>query len=573
MGNKNPKKIKNKVAQQIFIHFRDLSIEEKKSQREKILAALYQECISKSKTSEYISLNLNTIPLKDSGVEILSQVLSKNPKVTHLTLRKTEISHEGIKFISEMLKTNKTLLEIDLSWNQLGNEGVTDLSRSLLENSTIQSVYLNGVGIEENGILSLSHCLKINKNIRSLEIGSNQLSKKSTSCLLSGLANNFSLTNLKIESKDLSEQETKPLNHIVNRNDVISSIIDEIITNVCQNKYQVTSKVLYKSIRGVEMIEGKKKQVKEAKGTPLYDVFKLSKQESLMDTPKELKVDDQTFRFRAGMAEMMGNRATMEDSSIIIDNWLPKEELSKTVLFANNENLLLISDEGEIDFPEKVEISSIKPDSGEYYAVFDGHGGKEAAEHSAKTLHHLLKEKIMKGEIIEDALTQSFIDIDSQVSSWCVYTGTTALVALTIGDNLWIANVGDTRAVLNRNGIAVRLSLDHKPDIEIERIEQCGGFVKDGRVNGMLAVCRAIGDSFLGPTVSPEPFISSLKISNLDQFLIIACDGVWDVISDQDAVDIVSTEIDPQKAAAKLRDKAFLQGSNDNISVIVVFFK
>lgn len=122
----------------------------------------------------------------------------------------------------------------------------------------------------------------------------------------------------------------------------------------------------------------------------------------------------------------------------------------------------------------------------------------------------------------------------------------------------------------------MRISVDHIPILPEEeaRIEQHGGFVStDGRVNGILAVARALGDVFLQPMVSPEPFVYSAELNPRDEFLILACDGLWDVFEDQDAVDFVRPLIDtPQVAASRLRDAAFTRGSTDNISVIVVSF-
>jgi serine/threonine protein phosphatase PrpC len=108
----------------------------------------------------------------------------------------------------------------------------------------------------------------------------------------------------------------------------------------------------------------------------------------------------------------------------------------------------------------------------------------------------------------------------------------------------------------------------------------CKGYVlENGRVNGVLAVARSIGDFYLHPYVSVEPFLSRQIDLEKEQieFLIFACDGVFDVISDEMACDIVRQSINenpenPHLAASVLRDKAYLYGSRDNISVIVVIF-
>ena len=96
----------------------------------------------------------------------------------------------------------------------------------------------------------------------------------------------------------------------------------------------------------------------------------------------------------------------------------------------------------------------------------------------------------------------------------------------------------------------------------------------NGRVVGMLAVSRAFGDLDLQPFVSASPYRNVVDITDMPDFLIIACDGVWDVISDKAACEIVLSERgDVVRAAMKLRDLAYLYGSLDNISVVVVRLK
>ena len=161
--------------------------------------------------------------------------------------------------------------------------------------------------------------------------------------------------------------------------------------------------------------------------------------------------------------------------------------------------------------------------------------------------------------------------------------GTTALVALFMKDKCYIANAGDSRAVLQKDDKVLRLSTDHKPDLpsEEERIIKTGGVVTKiagkqgkviGRVNGMLAVSRALGDFFLQPHVSPEPEIQQFDFNgnHNDVLLILACDGLWDCISDEEAVKIANTEDHVEQSAIKLRDASYNRGSADNISVIVI---
>ncbi|KAL6948956.1 hypothetical protein ACO0QE_001437 [Hanseniaspora vineae] len=142
---------------------------------------------------------------------------------------------------------------------------------------------------------------------------------------------------------------------------------------------------------------------------------------------------------------------------------------------------------------------------------------------------------------------------------------------------LYTANVGDSRIVLMRDGKAIRLTYDHKASdqYEMKRVEKAGGLIMKSRVNGMLAVTRSIGDKFFDKLVISNPFTTSVELTSKDQFLIIACDGLWDVVEDQEACDLINDNIhdlDPSKAAKFLVDYAMQNGTTDNITVMVIFF-
>ncbi|VDK68607.1 unnamed protein product [Litomosoides sigmodontis] len=134
-------------------------------------------------------------------------------------------------------------------------------------------------------------------------------------------------------------------------------------------------------------------------------------------------------------------------------------------------------------------------------------------------------------------------------------SGTTACVVVVFKDKVVVSNAGDSRAVMCRNGVAVELSIDHKPedDIERRRIETAGGEISmDGRVNGGLNLSRALGDHFYKKNASlplKEQMISALpdvkqyKILQDDEFIIIACDGIWNSLTSQEAVDFVRRKI------------------------------
>jgi len=246
-------------------------------------------------------------------------------------------------------------------------------------------------------------------------------------------------------------------------------------------------------------------------------------------------------RFRVASAETIGVRRTMEDFIRIVRNFRGK------------------SDE-------------------DLFCVFDGHGSRKPAEFSGENLPKTLETYLEKhGDETTKAMEETFIEVDRRMADWAKESGTTACVALIQASKLTVANVGDTRAVLCRAGKAMRLSFDHKPKVpsEKERIEKLGGFVAMGRVNAVLAVSRALGDSQVNNLVTAEPYVTVTQLQPEDEFLIVACDGVWDILEDQNAVDLIRNmnDKDAVTAAEELRNGAFNGGSNDNISVVVIFFK
>lgn len=137
---------------------------------------------------------------------------------------------------------------------------------------------------------------------------------------------------------------------------------------------------------------------------------------------------------------------------------------------------------------------------------------------------------------------------------------------------LYVANVGDTRIVLCRNGIAHRLSRDHncRDANEVERVRSAGGVILNSRVNGTLAVTRAIGNISTKPTISGSPYTSEVELTDKDEFFVLACDGLWDVCTDQRAADIVRRLGCPALAAKALITHALDKGSTDNLTVLVV---
>lgn len=148
-------------------------------------------------------------------------------------------------------------------------------------------------------------------------------------------------------------------------------------------------------------------------------------------------------------------------------------------------------------------------------------------------------------------------------------SGTTAVVALLKDGKLYVANAGDSRCVLSRAGKEIEMSFDHKPtsDIEYKRIKKAGGTVTaDGRVNGGLNLSRAFGDHSYKKNdqlpleeqmITALPDINIIDLQPEDEFIVIACDGIWNSMSSKEVVEYVSEEMKKEKKLSKITDSLF----------------
>ena len=125
------------------------------------------------------------------------------------------------------------------------------------------------------------------------------------------------------------------------------------------------------------------------------------------------------------------------------------------------------------------------------FGLFDGHGGREAAEFASSNLPRVISERLRQSDSLESAIISSFHEVQAEMKPWCLFVGTTSVIEIANGTRLTVANVGDSRCVLCRDGKAVRLTVDHKPDLPEESayIRSNGGFVREGRIY-MPAVLR-----------------------------------------------------------------------------------
>ncbi|KAE9590169.1 hypothetical protein Lal_00027892 [Lupinus albus] len=225
------------------------------------------------------------------------------------------------------------------------------------------------------------------------------------------------------------------------------------------------------------------------------------------------------------------------------------------------------------------------------FGIFDGHRGAAAAEFSSRALPIFLQTLDFTGSPA-NALVEAFLrtdaafrkELDSHRKSnryiqkdW--HPGCTAIAALVVRNKLFVANIGDCRAILCRAGNPIALSKDHVASCveERERIIRHGGQVHwqvDTWRVGLpaLQVTRSIGDDDLKPAVTAEPEITERTLSAEDEYIVIASDGLWDVLSSMEVINIIKNTVkEPGMCSKRLASEAVELGSKDNITVIVVF--
>ncbi|KAK6783428.1 hypothetical protein RDI58_021225 [Solanum bulbocastanum] len=293
-----------------------------------------------------------------------------------------------------------------------------------------------------------------------------------------------------------------------------------------------------------------------------------------------VKIPHDNIELKYGCISMIGRRRVMEDA------------IKASIKMANNEFV--------------------------FFGAYDGHGRSRVSQACRDRLDYVLEEELLnaKRKLMnnnsgnssqvdwEKVMVTCFSKMDNEVmregNGRAGYeegyeegrfedirktVGSAAVVVVIVGkEEIVVANCGDCRAILCSRGVAIPLSNDNKPDRpdEKKRVEAAGGKILnlDGsRVQGILAASRSIGG--LKPFVIPEPEVTVYKRNELDEFIVIATDGLWDVVSNEVTCDVARKRLGqirrkfPERdsaadTAALLAELAIAKGSKDNISVIVV---
>ena len=219
------------------------------------------------------------------------------------------------------------------------------------------------------------------------------------------------------------------------------------------------------------------------------------------------------------------------------------------------------------------------------FMLFDGHGGDEVSKYLQRNFDTVYRKNLnnnISDTSIESALKSSFIEIDSQIKTLhCPSTGSTGCVAHIVrysesSYKVYVANIGDTRCSLISPVSFQRLSYDDKASDqkEKERVISLGGTVTNDRVNGELMLTRAFGDYDLkdkGVISEPHVVSKEIDVNVKNQFLILACDGIWDVLSEDDIMQIIMfNNKESGELAKNIMKSALSREAWDNLSIFVI---
>ncbi|TYH60780.1 hypothetical protein ES332_D07G003000v1 [Gossypium tomentosum] len=365
------------------------------------------------------------------------------------------------------------------------------------------------------------------------------------------------------------------------------------------------SSISVEEISGLEVNSGNKSDESYKKSSESDSFLDVPQQKKVRKTETKCLFELGNIPLR-GFTSIRGRRPEMEDAFVAIPRFL---QVPSQILKA-----------------ESVTNGMNRDLTAHFYGVYDGHGGCQVANYCRERMHLALAEEIERAksciregnirhdwqELWKKAFSNCFIKVDAEIGGVCngvndsdnkpiapETVGSTAVVAVVSPTHIIVANSGDSRAVLYRGKHPMPLSVDHKPDREDEhaRIEAAGGKViqwNGSRVFGVLAMSRSIGDRYLKPWIIPNPEVMFVPRVKEDECLILASDGLWDVISNEEACEVArkrillwhkkhgdklpaergeGIDLAAQSAADYLSKLALSKGSKDNITVIVLDLK
>nr|BAN41176.1 protein phosphatase 2C, putative [Entamoeba invadens] len=212
------------------------------------------------------------------------------------------------------------------------------------------------------------------------------------------------------------------------------------------------------------------------------------------------------------------------------------------------------------------------------YCIFDGHGGRTASQHAAKIVGGMVTEILKRDIAIEEKIEDIYAELNLSIKDNKIdYPGSCALMCIIdkFGDKrtIYMSNAGDSMGyILSTSGVTC-MSEEHntKNSEEITRLQNSGALIMSGRVNGVIAVTRALGDHYIKQWIVSAPYMKAAEVTSDMKYIVLACDGLWDGINAEKVKEVLETEgVQFEAVAKQLTQLAISKGSTDNITVIVI---
>ncbi|XP_004343158.1 hypothetical protein CAOG_07299 [Capsaspora owczarzaki ATCC 30864] len=509
---------------------------------------------------EHAVISICKKPVNETIVAALTKAFVRNRAIEGLLFSKCEMKDNALAALFQLIFSNIRIAFFDLSQTSLSSEQLTSLCESLLANEFLQSVGMVGLGITDAEVEPVLNLLRKTRTLRAIDLSDNLFTAKTLETLVDIVAANATICRLTLRGYIIPAPLQRRLSDLLDRNTAVTQVLDEILDNSCKRNFSTRLSAFRRSVflrRGEE--EPQEGGVEDA-AAPTYKLYRSS------TVLNDKFVHIVSERFAVSFGESKGRRSEMQD-----------------VLFVQGRY------RGEVDQ--------------DFFAVYDGHGGREPAAYCAKHLHLLIAtemEKIPAGGI-PAAFKAAFAECNRRLSAFCSIQGTTATcLYISPEKTFYLGHVGDSRAVFaTRSASApshavklseddtkafqdagvVQLTRDHNLKDEDERAavaaRGCTNFANN-RVNGQLTLTRALGDSNLSSYLSCEPDVYEHALIQEDEFVILASDGIWDVVTPVRAVEFVREKLASAPLdgiAQQLVDLAFESNSMDNLSAIIVFLR
>ena len=530
----------------------------------------------------------------------VTELVVADSPISSLGLGGVEVGPDLWGDLCKAIRFNSQLRELDLSDTNLGAAGVQELCKCIKNQQGLQSLRLDGIGADDAVALALSHIMLADTKLAHLSLARNRFTATALACFTVALRCNGRIQTLGFGGNLLGPLDAgDSVTALLDRNQVVAHVIDHIVDAATSweqvREFRLGSLMSYEkqappALDGVDTAAYNPDCVPLG-GTCAGRKFVYGQAETVgrRDEMQDVVLMKSCFRGRKD-EHLFG---VFDGGWVVRRGWCGMEgiEHSRTEQAdVGQEDLLLcflfilLPVTRLIFFPVPRPIVHLlvfclrtimpgpspplppPPPHHRHHRRhhISGHGGVECSRFVGANFPHVFENFLRRdaeGGRTQESVRQAFMDTFAALNEMCkkfrIPHGSCAVVCFIQNDMVHTASVGDSLAVLARtdDGGAVKgqpVNQVWKPtlDKERERIEQAGGFITDGRVGGILAVSRAVGDIALQPFVSPVPSVDCVQLGDKDCSLVMACDGVWDVHDAQTSVELIHGEKDPHTAGA-----------------------